>query len=84
MSRKITNDCFIFNGFRQVCVLCEIMMMMMLSYRSESTVVLREVVCTVLASELACACSLLPAYVDSVLYCTVENIMHGEKYNRDS
>ena len=55
-----------------------------LSYRSESTVVLREVVCTVLASELACACSLLPAYVDSVLYCTVENIMHGEKYNRDS
>ena len=28
MSRKITNDCFIFNGCRSVCVLCEMMMMM--------------------------------------------------------
>ena len=144
MSRKIRNDCFIFNGRRQLCVLCEIMMMMMmmmmmpwihavcclfvvidfvrcdeceqglfgavsekrffqvppctyLSYRSESTVVLREVFCTVhvlASSELACR--LLPAYqyVDSSLYTVVNsnitastvgrNIMHGEKYNRDS
>ena len=33
VSRKITNDCFIFNGRRQLCVLCEIMMMMMMHDR---------------------------------------------------
>ena len=94
MSRKITNDCFIFNGFRQVCVLCEIMMMMMvdrcyyLFVGCWLLIIVIDFVRCECEQGLTCEFSAVlekSTFSSTTMYVPIAaSLLHGDKYNRDS